>query len=129
MPSPTEMPEQIPRLTYSELTGHVFVATEFTEIDDHTIVAITKHDVTDQFVRIETERRFGMNDEVASGRDAALEDLEHVLTFALQAMADNDACADPDDPDWRAPAIAQFRRDLRSLGVADDELDSHGIKP
>jgi hypothetical protein len=61
-------------------------------------------------------------------RDVALADLEQALTLALQAMADNDCCADPDDLDWRGPAIEQFRADLRALGVTDAELDTAGIR-
>lgn len=63
-----------------------------------------------------------------SPRPAAIEDLQHVMTLALQAMAENDACADPDDPDWRGPAVEQFRRDLAALGVTAAELDAAGIK-
>ncbi|HEY2088547.1 MAG TPA: hypothetical protein VGH54_21330 [Mycobacterium sp.] len=61
-------------------------------------------------------------------RQEALADLEHALTLALQAMAINDCCADEDDPDWRGPAVAQFRADLAALGVTDDELDAAGIR-
>jgi hypothetical protein len=61
-------------------------------------------------------------------RVAAIADLEHVMALALQAMSENDACADPDDPDWRGPAIDQFRRDLTALGVTPAELDAAGIK-
>jgi hypothetical protein len=61
-------------------------------------------------------------------RAIALADLEQVLALALQAMAENDCCADPDDPDWRGPAIEQFRADLISLGATPAELDAAGIK-
>lgn len=60
-------------------------------------------------------------------RAESLRGLEHALTLALQAMADNDCCADPDDPDWRGAAIEQFRADLIGLGVEPSELDAAGI--
>lgn len=60
-------------------------------------------------------------------RRAALADLEQVMTLTLQAMAANSHCPDADDPDWRDPAVAQFRRDLIALGVTDAELDAAGI--
>lgn len=66
--------------------------------------------------------------EGATERRQVLADLEQVLTLALQAMSDNDACADPDDPDWRGPTIRQFRADLMAFGVTAEELDAVGIK-
>lgn len=67
-------------------------------------------------------------DEGITERRQALADLNHVMALALQAMSDNDAGVNPDDPDWRGPAVRQFRDDLIALGVTAEELDAVGIK-
>lgn len=43
------MPRQAPRLLRSALTGQVYVATRYSIHNDHTLIAHTKYDVTEDF--------------------------------------------------------------------------------
>jgi hypothetical protein len=44
--------KQEPIITYSELTGHFYIVTRYKRLDEDSIQAITKFDITNDLIRL-----------------------------------------------------------------------------